>query len=207
MANSLYLVRYPAIQTDLSKPSSYWSLSEFGERQTRRLAELAWWSEVATIYTNTEEKAITATEIITARHPHLKRHALPGFSETQRSMESLPEEEYRRCARAFFAHPDKPAFFGWATSGVVRHLVVDTFHDIVSQLKQNTQSGAIIAHGMALTLLRGHLLGQHATYEDLRKIPCGSWAIIDVATAHMVQDFQPIEAEPSAIPDYRTQGS
>ncbi len=207
MANSLYLVRYPAIQTNLSKPSSYWSLSELGERQTRRLAELAWWSDVAIIYTNPEEKAIKTTEIITARHPHLKRHALPGLSETQRSIESLPEEEYRRCARAFFAHPDKPAAFGWATSGVVRHLVVSTFHDIIADLKQNAQSGAIIAHGMALTLLRGQLLGEPASYEDLGKIPCGSWAIVDVVTAQLVQDFQPIETEPSELPNDETQGS
>ena len=75
------------------------------------------------------------------------------------------------------------------------------FSGYCSPAKAKGAVGAIIAHGMALTLLRGHSLGQPATYKDLLKIPCGSWAIVDVATAQLIQDFRPIETELSESPD------
>lgn len=49
-------------------------------------------------------------------------------------MESLPEEEYHRCAR----------FFWLGHQWVVRYLVAGTFQDIVAQLKQKVQSERLL---------------------------------------------------------------
>jgi broad specificity phosphatase PhoE len=183
----LYLVRHPAVQVEQDLPAEKWSLSEKGRRQAEIIAALPWWSEITHLYTSREGKTIEAGNIISRRWPHLLLEPLSGLNEAKRPPTWVTDEEYRAQVEIFFANPQSPSAVNWEMAEEVLQRITATIFTIAEG------NAAVLSHGLALTVYRGHLLGRKATLQDWLLLSMGCWAIVERETKTLLQDWTKIE--------------
>jgi broad specificity phosphatase PhoE len=147
----LYLVRHGRPLIDRSAPARLWPLDPTYADDVRalrpRLPDHADW------FSSPEPKAVATARLLTEEPVEV----VPDLREHDRDTADWVED-FESVVRRAFAHPDVPAYDGWAPLADTRRRVVTAVSGILDQ--HRTRDVVLVGHGTAWTLLRAALLGQ-----------------------------------------------
>jgi broad specificity phosphatase PhoE len=122
-----------------------------------------WISEVALIYSSTEQKAIDTAQIL-ASHLSLDFKQEEALGENDRSSTGfLKPDEFEAVADEFFANPEG-SVRGWESAADAQRRIVNAVTSIDSQC-QSMGNIAIVSHGAVGTLLYCYLAGKPISRE------------------------------------------
>ena len=122
-----------------------------------------WISEVASIYSSTEQKAIDAAQIL-ANHLSLNFRQEEDLGENDRSSTGfLNPDEFEAVASEFFANPER-SVRGWERAAEAQRRIVNAVTSI-EQRDQAVGNIAIVSHGAVGTLLYCYLTGKPISRE------------------------------------------
>jgi broad specificity phosphatase PhoE len=147
----LYLVRHGRPLIDRSAPAHVWPLDPAYADDVRalrpRLPDHADW------FSSPEPKAVATARLLTEEPVEV----VPDLREHDRDTADWVED-FESVVRRAFAHPDVPAYDGWARLADTRRRVLSAVGGILDQ--HRTRDVVLVGHGTAWTLLRAALLGQ-----------------------------------------------
>ncbi len=185
----LYLIRHPHTQVDPRLPAHAWDLSDAGRAQVKALVGAPFWSHVATIYPSQERKAIVPAERAAVRHG-LPVRPLAALNEVDRRAYTAPDRAaYEAAVAAFFARP-AASHRGWETAAAALARFQGGIADLLTR-HDESESVAIIAHGLVLTLYMAHRRGEAPSMDGWRALGFGAVAAVDRAALRPLTDFLP----------------
>ena len=192
MSKTLFIT-HANIQMDKDIPVPDWHLSKLGYARHEKFNNNPVISNVKTVFSSAEQKAIDGAEILSA-HLGLQPQIIHKLHENDRSATGfLPPDEFEKTADLFFKYPEE-SIRGWEKAIDAQARIVKS---VASIIQANRQKGdiAIVAHGGVGTLLLCKLLGlpidrKHdqppnggGNYfvidSESLKVECSTWASID----------------------------
>ncbi len=147
----LYLVRHGRPLIDRSTPAHEWPLDPAFADDVRALrprlpAHADWFS-------SSEPKAVATTRLLTDEPVEV----VHDLREHDRHTTDWVDD-FEAVVRRAFAHPDTPAYDGWAPLADTRRRVLAAVSGILDQ--HRARDVVLVGHGTAWTLLRAALLGE-----------------------------------------------
>jgi broad specificity phosphatase PhoE len=191
MSRPVFLIRHGPVELDLAVPAEQWQLSAAGYDLVLRLAALPCLAGLQTVWSSPEAKAVATARPLAQRYD-LPLLLHPKLAELRRGPGNLPQRsEYEAAVSQAFAQPEI-SVNGWERACDARQRMLDALDEIAA-----ASSGpiAVVSHGLALSLLVGHLRGQ--TQVDLaewRAIPLPALAILDLDSRRLVAPFRSVES-------------
>lgn len=182
----LYLIRHPHTQVDLSTPVAAWRLSDAGRAQTGALAAARFWEHVAAVYPSTEPKAIRPAEA--AARPGTPVIPLADLAEVDRTAYTAPDmDAYTAAVAAFLAGPDT-SIHGWETAA---HALARFRRGMADALSRHAETDtlAVITHGLVLTLYTAHLRGEPPSFAWWQVLDFAAVCAVDRATMQPLTGF------------------
>ncbi|MGB0661813.1 MAG: histidine phosphatase family protein [Mangrovicoccus sp.] len=155
MSRLIYLT-HPQVQIDAHIPVPEWDISEIGRQRILSLEDAPWLSNVTSIYSSSEKKAVTSAELI-ADFCGLPVKTRSDMGENDRSSTGfLPPDEFEKMADAFFANPGIRVK-GWESAQEAQTRIVSA----VTEILASHQNGDLlcVGHGAVGTLLMSHCAG------------------------------------------------
>jgi broad specificity phosphatase PhoE len=163
MSRLLHFISHPNVVVNPAVPVPRWPLSDLGKARMIEGMKQSWISEITSIYSSTEQKAIDTAEIL-AMHLSLDFKQEEDLGENDRSSTGfLKPDEFEAVADEFFANPDW-SVRGWERAADAQRRIVRA----VTSIKQQDQSDgsiAIVSHGAVGTLLYCYLTGKPISRE------------------------------------------
>lgn len=169
----MFFLTHADVGIDLGIPITDWGLSEVGRARVRSGLSQPWLSEITSLWSSSERKAIDTAEILsgTLGLPILTLHDL---GENDRSSTGyLPLAEFERTADAFFAEPDR-SVRGWATARAEQSRILAA----IETVRAHDPDGCplVVSHGAVGALLLAHLLDRDISRElDQPRNGGGNW--------------------------------
>jgi broad specificity phosphatase PhoE len=154
MTRSIYFISHPNVQISAEVPVPKWPLSELGRERMKSSLQLPWVTNIAAIYSSTEQKAIDGAEIL-GSHLSLNITKIEDLGENDRSTTGfLKPDEFELTADEFFKFPNR-SVRGWETAQAAQNRIVSA---ITAIAKDDTSAGdiVIVSHGAVGTLLYCH---------------------------------------------------
>jgi broad specificity phosphatase PhoE len=187
-----FFVTHPEVSVDPDRPVTAWRLSDRGIGRMRTFAASPVLSNVRSIWSSTEAKAIEAAGILAAGLG-LPVQVDAQLGENDRSATGfLPSAEFERVADDFFANP-RLSVRGWQRAIDAQERIVRAVQRILASHCDGDI--AFIAHGGVGTLLLCKLLG--APISRRRDQPFqGHYFAFDVPACDVIHAWRPI-AQPS----------
>lgn len=185
----LYLIRHPHTRVDLDTPAAAWDLSDAGRAQLTALVAAPFWRHVAAVYSSDQRKAAEAAAMV-ADHYRLKATALPALDEADRSAYTAPDvASYQAAVAAFFAHPET-SYRGWETAASTLARFQAGIADVLARHAES-ESVAVVTHGLNVTLYIAHRRGQAPSLDWWRSLGFCTVAAVDRATRQPLTEFLP----------------
>ena len=163
MSRLLHFISHPNVVVDPGVPVPRWPLSEIGKSRMLEGLKQPWISDIASIYSSTEQKAIDTARIL-ASHLSIHFSQEKNLGENDRSSTGfLRPDEFEAVADEFFANPDRSAR-GWERASEAQRRIVRAVTSIEQQ-DQRVGNIAIVSHGAVGTLLYCYLTGKPISRE------------------------------------------
>lgn len=182
----VYLITHAATTQQRTLDADQWGLSDEGRAQAAKLAAAPFWERVGQVVVSSEPKTrLTVADVVA-------RRGLPVWVDSR--LDELRRggwvENYGAHVAQAFANPDE-AHGEWEPARYALARVLAAMQAIQQRFKG--QNVAVVGHGLTLSLLRAHYLGQaHVDYEAWSRLAFGAVAAVELPSGRWVQDF-PLE--------------
>ncbi len=179
----LYLITHAHTQQQAEIDARNWRLSAQGQQQAEELAQQPFWAQVNAIAISSEAK----TRLTIA--PLLAQRGLPVIEDSR--FDELHRggwiDDYGAQVAQAFSAPNQPAG-DWEPAAWALRRVQDGIAALCTAHAGETM--ALVGHGLTLSLLRSHLLGQQCVnLADWRALGFAAVALVDVGAGRLVSDF------------------
>jgi len=188
----VYFITHPEVIVDAHTPVPDWSLSARGLERMQLLQKHAWVSEVTSIYSSTEKKAIDGAEVL-AELCALRIQKVAELGENDRSSTGyLPAEEFELIADNFFADPIN-SVRGWETAEAAQTRIVKAVDKLIDADGSNGAI-AIVSHGAVGALLLCHLAGYPIDRKyDQPGAGGGNFYVFELESKELLHEWKPID--------------
>lgn len=192
MSRLLHFISHPNVVIDPAVPVPRWSLSEIGKARMIEGLKQPWISEVVSIYSSTEQKAIDTARIL-AGHLSINFKQEEDLGENDRSSTGfLKPDEFEAVADEFFANPER-SVRGWERATDAQRRIVRAVTSIEQQ-DPSVGSIAIVSHGAVGTLLFCYLTGKPISCEwDQPPNGGGNFYTFTLAPIHAIAGWAAID--------------
>ena len=184
-------ITHANVAIDPNIPVPQWGLSDVGKKRHHQFNKTTALSNVTSIYTSEEQKAIDGGSIL-AEYIGVKPIAVYDLHENDRSSTGfMPPAEFQKIANLFFANPYE-SIKGWERAIDAQARIVKCVTNII---KFDATEGdiAIVAHGGVGTLLLCHLSkAKISRSEDQPNNGGGNYFSFDAKTLLLVHKWRDI---------------
>jgi broad specificity phosphatase PhoE len=192
MPRLLHFISHPNVVVDPAVPVPRWQLSEIGKARMIDGLKQPWISEVGSIYSSTEQKAIDTARIL-ASHLSIDFEQDEDLGENDRSSTGfLKPDEFEAVADEFFANPER-SVRGWERAADAQRRIVKAVTSI-AQHGHSVGNVAIVSHGAVGTLLYCYLSNKPISREwDQPPNGGGNFYTFTLAPLHANAGWAPID--------------
>ena len=189
------LLRYlthPEVNIEPAKLVPQWGLNETGKRRVSAFTSSEWLSNITTIVSSAETKALQTAKPI-ARSIGIPIISIPKMHENDRSSTGyLPPDEFEAMADKFFAHPQS-SINGWERAVDAQIRIVAECEAALNQ--HHAGDILFIGHGAVGTLLYCHFAGKpiDRIYDQSG---AGNYFSVHIKTGKVLHHWQPMEQPP-----------
>lgn len=153
----LHFITHPEVVIDPSVPVPDWPLSPEGIRRMGLALEQPWMSQLGSVFSSTERKAMDAAQLVADRLG-LSPTVVPELGENDRSATGyLPRTEFEATADLFFAHPQE-SVRGWERAVDAQRRISAAVERVIAEAP-GSGDVAVVSHGGVGALLLCQLKG------------------------------------------------
>lgn len=179
----VYLITHVATTQQRALDADQWGLADEGRAQAAKLALAPFWQSIDQVVVSSEPKTrLSVADVVAQR-------GLPVWVDSR--LDELRRggwvENYGAHVAQVFARPDEP-HGGWEPARRALARVLAAMQDIERRFRD--QEVAVVGHGLTLSLLRAHYLGEaRVCYEAWARLSFGAVAAVELPGGRWVQDF------------------
>jgi broad specificity phosphatase PhoE len=179
----LYLITHAHTEAIPGAAADGWRLSRAGARQAAELARAPFWSEVQRIVVSSEPKTrLTVSDVL--RERHLPVWVDVRFDELRRNGWVA---DYVAAVTAALEWPDV-SHLGWEPASDALRRGLDGLAALQRRIPD--EAVALVGHGLHLSLLRAHWLGQASVDPDeWARLPFAAVALVALPESRLLADF------------------
>jgi broad specificity phosphatase PhoE len=196
MPRIVYFITHPNVLISRDVPVPQWPLSEHGLWRMRDSLRQPWITEITSIYSSCEQKAIDGAQIL-ATHLSLVTHQLRELGENDRSSTGfLPSAEFEEAANRFFAQPNE-SVSGWEPAVAAQKRITNAV-DWIIRTDRTAGAIAIVSHGAVGALLFCLLSDCEISRKwDQPAYGGGNYFSFTIETRSVLHGWRPIDVLPT----------
>lgn len=151
----LIFITHPSVVVDPLIPIDEWQVSKEGLMQVEDLFSSTVLLNINSIYSSTEDKALTVAKIIADKYFIMfnQEHQLKCLKEIKNRL-FIPPDKFLQATKKWFDHP-KDNVNDWESRNDAEQRIVNCVTNIMSKEENNTV--VIVGHGGTGTLLKCHI--------------------------------------------------